>query len=151
MKPRAALLLVAARAFVPPGYAKPTVVDAKLHHLRPGAEREWSDFPLNPGGPSLLLTFPLADRVELYANGRIIRDEKIRDADRAGVKWCGEWMLPRFKQVPDRPRRSGRAYWAARSSAPIGERKQPGCRSTMESIADEPRSNRTGGVGDGSE
>src|SRR5437660_8257839 len=33
-------------------------LDAKLHHLRVGAEREWSDFPLKPEGPSLTVRFP---------------------------------------------------------------------------------------------
>src|SRR5262249_1792555 len=38
-----------------------------------------------------------ADRVELYASGRKVREERIRDGKRAGVKWSGEWTLPAFK------------------------------------------------------
>ncbi len=38
-----------------------------------------------------------ADKVELYANGRKVREERIKDGRRAGVKWAGEWTLPRFK------------------------------------------------------
>jgi hypothetical protein len=38
-----------------------------------------------------------ADRVELFANGRKIRDAIIKDGKQAGVKWAGEWTLPRFK------------------------------------------------------
>jgi hypothetical protein len=38
-----------------------------------------------------------ADRVELYANGQKVREERIKDGGRAGVKWSGEWTLPRFK------------------------------------------------------
>jgi hypothetical protein len=36
-----------------------------------------------------------ADRVELYANGRKVREAVIRDGNRPGVKWSGEWKLPR--------------------------------------------------------
>jgi hypothetical protein len=36
-----------------------------------------------------------ADRVELYANGRKVREAKITDGSRGGVKWSGEWKLPR--------------------------------------------------------
>src|SRR5207244_12818140 len=38
-----------------------------------------------------------ADRVELYANGYKVREERIKDGRCAGVKWAGEWTLPRFK------------------------------------------------------
>jgi hypothetical protein len=38
-----------------------------------------------------------ADRVELYANGYKVREERIRDGKRPGVKWQGEWALPRFR------------------------------------------------------
>jgi hypothetical protein len=38
-----------------------------------------------------------ADRVELYANGTKVREERITDGRRAGVKWSGEWTLPRFR------------------------------------------------------
>jgi hypothetical protein len=38
-----------------------------------------------------------ADRVELYANGIEVREARIEDGKRAGVKWEGEWMLPRFR------------------------------------------------------
>jgi hypothetical protein len=38
-----------------------------------------------------------ADRVELFANGQRIRESKIKDEKQAGVKWSGEWTLPRFK------------------------------------------------------
>jgi hypothetical protein len=37
-----------------------------------------------------------ADRVELYANGVKVRVARIEDGKRAGVKWEGEWTLPRF-------------------------------------------------------
>jgi hypothetical protein len=37
--------------------AREIVLDAKLHHLRAGAEREWTDFPLQAEGPSLTLRF----------------------------------------------------------------------------------------------
>jgi len=38
-----------------------------------------------------------ADKVALYANGHKVREERIKDGKRAGVKWEGEWTLPRFK------------------------------------------------------
>jgi hypothetical protein len=39
-----------------------------------------------------------ADKVELYANGRKIKEVVIGpDAPRAGVKWEGGWTLPRFR------------------------------------------------------
>jgi hypothetical protein len=38
-----------------------------------------------------------ADKVELFANGRKIRESEITDGKKAGVKWSGEWVLPRFK------------------------------------------------------
>jgi hypothetical protein len=37
-----------------------------------------------------------ADKVELYANGRKLREAAIADGKTAGVKWSGEWELPRF-------------------------------------------------------
>ncbi|HEY8503459.1 MAG TPA: CehA/McbA family metallohydrolase, partial [Gemmataceae bacterium] len=38
-----------------------------------------------------------AEKVELYANGRKIREAEIANGDRPGVKWEGEWKLPRFR------------------------------------------------------
>jgi hypothetical protein len=38
-----------------------------------------------------------ADRVELYANGQRIREARIADGRRRGVKWTGEWTLPPFR------------------------------------------------------
>ena len=39
-----------------------------------------------------------ADKVELYANGCKIREARIVSAGRKpGVKWAGEWVLPRFR------------------------------------------------------
>jgi hypothetical protein len=37
-----------------------------------------------------------ADEVELYANGRKIREAKITGRGKNGVLWEGEWMVPRF-------------------------------------------------------
>src|SRR6516162_3491197 len=37
--------------------AKEQVLDARLHHLRQGEQREWSDFPEKAEGPSLLVRF----------------------------------------------------------------------------------------------
>lgn len=39
-----------------------------------------------------------ADHVELFANGTKIREAQISDGKRAGLKWSGEWRLPRFEQ-----------------------------------------------------
>jgi hypothetical protein len=38
-----------------------------------------------------------ADRVELFANGHKIREMRIADGTRPGVKWTSEWTLPRFR------------------------------------------------------
>jgi hypothetical protein len=39
-----------------------------------------------------------ADRIELYANGRKIREAKIdTTTGKPGVKWVGEWILPAFR------------------------------------------------------
>jgi hypothetical protein len=38
-----------------------------------------------------------ADTVALYANGQKIREARIPKVQPAGVKWSGEWTLPRFK------------------------------------------------------
>src|SRR5439155_20609096 len=38
-----------------------------------------------------------ADKVELYANGSKIREAVITNGRSAGVKWSGEWLLPRFR------------------------------------------------------
>jgi hypothetical protein len=38
-----------------------------------------------------------ADRVELYANGHKIREARITGEQEPGVKWAGEWALPRFR------------------------------------------------------
>ncbi|MBY0524829.1 MAG: CehA/McbA family metallohydrolase [Gemmataceae bacterium] len=37
-----------------------------------------------------------ADKVELFANGRKIHEAEIRDGKKGGIKWSGEWLLPRF-------------------------------------------------------
>jgi hypothetical protein len=37
-----------------------------------------------------------ADRVELFANGRKVREAAIAGGKKGGVKWSGEWLLPRF-------------------------------------------------------
>ena len=38
-----------------------------------------------------------AERVELYANGVKVREARIPDGQRPGVKWSGAWTLPRFR------------------------------------------------------
>ncbi len=38
-----------------------------------------------------------ADKVELYANGTKVREAKIVGEKQPGVKWAGEWTLPRFR------------------------------------------------------
>jgi hypothetical protein len=38
-----------------------------------------------------------ADKVELFANGKKIREAAITEGKKPGVKWLGEWMLPRFR------------------------------------------------------
>src|SRR5437868_13840601 len=40
-----------------PLFANEQVLDAKLHHLRAGGEREWSDFPAEAEGPRLVVRF----------------------------------------------------------------------------------------------
>jgi hypothetical protein len=35
-----------------------------------------------------------ADRISLYANGKLLRSEKIRDGSKAGIKWRERWKLP---------------------------------------------------------
>jgi hypothetical protein len=42
-------------------------------------------------GPS----WTAAERVRLYANGVLIREAAVTDAKKAGVKWSGEWTLPK--------------------------------------------------------
>jgi hypothetical protein len=44
-------------------------------------------------GPS----WTTADKVELYANGIKVREARIADGTKGGVKWHGEWTLPRFR------------------------------------------------------
>jgi hypothetical protein len=39
-----------------------------------------------------------ADKIELFANGYKIREAKIMSGDaKPGIKWAGEWTLPRFR------------------------------------------------------
>jgi hypothetical protein len=38
-----------------------------------------------------------AETVELYANGSKVREARIPDGRRPGVKWSGEWTLPRSR------------------------------------------------------
>ena len=40
--------------------AGPTVLDARMHHLRAGDKQEWADFPAKAEGPSLTLRFRAA-------------------------------------------------------------------------------------------
>jgi hypothetical protein len=52
------LLLAAAVLLAPaPAAAGPVVLDARLHHLRAGPDREWADFPADAEGPKLAITF----------------------------------------------------------------------------------------------
>jgi hypothetical protein len=44
-------------------------------------------------GPS----WTTAAKVTLYANGVAVRDEEIKDGGRGGIKWSGEWKLPKMK------------------------------------------------------
>ena len=44
--------LLVTLALCPWAAAAETVIDAKLHHLRAGAEREWADFPAEAEGPT---------------------------------------------------------------------------------------------------
>jgi hypothetical protein len=46
--------LLAGGAYAPAGER---VLDARMHHLRAGGEREWDDFPAQPEAPRLLLRF----------------------------------------------------------------------------------------------
>jgi hypothetical protein len=57
MKTRFAISVLIAAIGVPPSSAKERVLDPQMHHLRVGAEREWTDFPVNAEGPSLTLRF----------------------------------------------------------------------------------------------
>jgi hypothetical protein len=43
-------------------------------------------------GPS----WATADKVELFANGRKIKEAVISEGQKGGVKWTGEWTLPHF-------------------------------------------------------
>src|SRR5437667_4186183 len=47
--------------------AEQRVLDAKLHHLRVGAEREWTDFPAQAEGPQLVLRFQAERTATEYA------------------------------------------------------------------------------------
>src|SRR5262249_12310018 len=66
-----------------------------------------------------------ADQVELYANGRKIREARILPGDQKGaVKWAGQWVLPRVRRdvhlLVLAPRRGVRElYW------PIAKPYQP--------------------------
>jgi hypothetical protein len=51
------LLPLAVLASAGPASAKTTTLTDRLHHLRVTEQREWSDFPVKPEGPSLSLTF----------------------------------------------------------------------------------------------
>jgi hypothetical protein len=37
-----------------------------------------------------------AEKIELFANGRKVREARIANGKKGGVKWSGEWTLPRF-------------------------------------------------------
>jgi len=39
-----------------------------------------------------------AERVELYRNGVKVREARITEGRKPGVKWSGEWVLPRVRQ-----------------------------------------------------
>ncbi len=52
------LIFTVAMCLLPtPSFAGPLVIDARLHHLRAGTVREWSDFPAEAEGPSFTATF----------------------------------------------------------------------------------------------
>src|SRR5262249_26326267 len=46
---------------------KDQVLTPRLHHLRAGGEREWSDFPAQPEGPSLSLRFQAKANVDEWS------------------------------------------------------------------------------------
>ncbi len=54
--PRAIVFVVALLSPAPVA-AGPLVIDARLHHLRAGTQREWSDFPAEAEGASLTVKF----------------------------------------------------------------------------------------------
>ena len=54
---RLLLVLPLLLAAFPPVTAAERILDAKLHHVRAGFEREWSDFPEQPEGPRLVISF----------------------------------------------------------------------------------------------
>src|SRR5262245_14789278 len=56
--------------------AKPVVLTPRLHHLRVTEQREWSDFPARPDGPSLSLRF-MAERNEGEGSLRL-RQQDVR-------------------------------------------------------------------------
>lgn len=58
---------------------------------------------LVPAGENMRVTlrvagprWAIAQKVTLYVNGSALREEKIHNGTRGGVKWRGEWELPRF-------------------------------------------------------
>jgi hypothetical protein len=53
----AALLALAFLLYPAPAMAAPTVLDGRLHHLRAGDQREWTDFPARAEGPTVALRF----------------------------------------------------------------------------------------------
>jgi hypothetical protein len=54
---RHSFTLLAALLTATPVFAAPVVIEPKLHHLRAGNVREWSDFPAEAEGPSLTVKF----------------------------------------------------------------------------------------------
>ncbi|HEX5272826.1 MAG TPA: hypothetical protein VFW33_20150, partial [Gemmataceae bacterium] len=63
-----AVVLALATVFGPlPARAKGIVLDPRLHHLRAGDEREWSDFPAKAEGPRLALRFKSAPNAAEWA------------------------------------------------------------------------------------
>jgi hypothetical protein len=79
-------------------------------------------------GPS----WSTAQKVALYANGIRVREEEIRNGTRGGVKWSGEWILPRLYNdvhlvaIATGPRISA-LYWPIakpyQPTSPVAERQ----------------------------
>jgi hypothetical protein len=79
-------------------------------------------------GPS----WSTAQKVALYANGISVHEEEIRNGTRGGVKWSGEWILPRMHHdvhlvaIATGPRISA-LYWPIakpyQPTSPVAERQ----------------------------
>jgi hypothetical protein len=84
---------LAGRVLVSCGLLVEMTVDGQFRSGEIAPSTDENKLSIRVLGPS----WTTAEKITLYANGVAVREAEIEDTGRGGLKWSGEWKLPRFK------------------------------------------------------